>query len=699
MDVFLTIIAAWFVTVPLQILAVPFLIPRFKDHLIDGGWAFGRLFMWLFLGLPIWLLANFKLPVNTVWGLGLMIGIVFMLSFRNFRQRASEIIGFLAERWPVIVADEIIFAIGFFFLSIVRAFGPDIIDLEKFMDVGLMASYLRSPTLPVADMWFAGASMNYYSFGHFLGALMTRVWGWLPLVYSYNLLLGLIMGLFLVQSFSLIMNLLGKFPTSKEPLWPRVFGGVIGSVLIIFGGNSHTIWYGIKNHGWKGYWYPDATRFIENTIHEFPCYGFIVSDLHAHIWDLPIVILLLVLTFIWYRQVLTQAKSMMICLKAVGVGGVWGVAIMTNAWDGAIYALFLSLCGVSLLMSVPRRWKEILLSGFIIIGTGVGLSASWWRNFDPISKGFRWVEAGSPFWQLLVLWTSFVLLSGLAFFIADNQLRKLLLVSQEEREQQKPTLTFLLCLIVTAWILIVLPELIYIKDIYPGHPRANTMFKFTLQAFILMGLVSGWVSGYVLRSDFIKGRRGGKVGQGILLAVILGISLTQMIYPFFAYRERFEGFRKFKGLNGLNWMKKQYPEDYEAIQWLNQTVVGQPIILEAVGTSYSTFSRVSAFTGIPTVVGWPVHEWLWRGSYEIPGPRVEQVKKMYEVPYSPEAAGYFERYRVEYIFVGSKEYEAYPLLDVAALRGLGPVVFEKGKTFIIHRNGSYFAAPVIGPAR
>ena len=44
-----------------------------------------------------------------------------------------------------------------------------------------------------------------------------------------------------------------------------------------------------------------------------------------------------------------------------------------------------------------------------------------------------------------------------------------------------------------------------------------------------------------------------------------------------------------------------------------KTIEGQPVVLEANGDSYSDYERVSAMTGLPTVLGWYVHEWLWRG--------------------------------------------------------------------------------------
>ena len=73
-------------------------------------------------------------------------------------------------------------------------------------------------------------------------------------------------------------------------------------------------------------------------------------------------------------------------------------------------------------------------------------------------------------------------------------------------------------------------------------------------------------------------------------------------------------------------MEKQYPEDKEIIDYINKNIIGQPIILEAQGDSYTDFARISANTGLPTVLGWTVHEWLWRGSYDVPSARFDDIK-------------------------------------------------------------------------
>ncbi|HEY0069501.1 MAG TPA: DUF2298 domain-containing protein, partial [Chloroflexia bacterium] len=85
-----------------------------------------------------------------------------------------------------LVAAETLFAILFAFWAVMRAYNPEIIDQEKFMDFGILNSTLRSGTLPPPDMWFAGQSLNYYYFGYILMAAMSSLSGVAPGV-SFNL--------------------------------------------------------------------------------------------------------------------------------------------------------------------------------------------------------------------------------------------------------------------------------------------------------------------------------------------------------------------------------------------------------------------------------------------------------------------------------------------------------------------------------
>ena len=304
---FIVIIYAWLATFILQLIAAPHLIIHFKNKLVDGGWAIGRTISWLAIGLIIWFLSHLYIPANSDIGLGIIISLTLFCSFRVIKKHNKALITFIRKRKKLIIAEEILFFIGISSLSYIRMHNPDIQDLEKFMDAGFMASYLRAPTLPAPDIWLAGETINYYSFGHFLGSIMSRLWH-IDLAFTYNLLLGFIMGLGLMISFSVVANLLHNSikPKTNKPL---LIGGFIGAILTIIGGNTHTIWYWITNRSWHNYWYADATRFIENTIHEFPSYSFVVSDLHAHVWSLPFVLTFLIIIQVWVQTIIKNPPN------------------------------------------------------------------------------------------------------------------------------------------------------------------------------------------------------------------------------------------------------------------------------------------------------------------------------------------------------------------------------------------------------
>ena len=107
-----------------------------------------------------------------------------------------------------------------------------------------------------------------------------------------------------------------------------------------------------------------------------------------------------------------------------------------------------------------------------------------------------------------------------------------------------------------------------------------------------------------------------------------------------------------------------------------------PIVVEAVGESYTDYARVSAYTGLPTIIGWPVHEWLWRGSYDEAGARIPEVQTIYESKDLEETKKMLEKYKVTYVFIGSLEREKYKNLNEGKFNQLGKIVFQSGETKI-----------------
>ena len=58
----------------------------------------------------------------------------------------------------------------------------------------------------------------------------------------------------------------------------------------------------------------------------------------------------------------------------------------------------------------------------------------------------------------------------------------------------------------------------------------------------------------------------------------------------------------YQGLDATNFLETDFPEDAAAIRWLQANVEGSPVVLEADGLSYTEYERVSAMTGLPTIL-------------------------------------------------------------------------------------------------
>jgi YYY domain-containing protein len=233
---------------------------------------------------------------------------------------------------------------------------------------------------------------------------------------------------------------------------------------------------------------------------------------------------------------------------------------------------------------------------------------------------------------------------------------------------------FAVILCVSAIGLLIIPELVYVKDIYSGeHKRANTMFKLTYQAFIMFGLAAGYI--------FIRirsySRKDWKIAAAKVITAIM-IALP-MIYPFYAIPSwyRYLNPERYEGLDGLAFMKKEHPDDYDLVIWMRENVQGQPAILEANGDSYSYYGRISMATGLPTIQGWYVHEWLWRNDNNIVNERVEEVKTVYQSVDIDLTREILEKYQIRYIVIGRPERDLFAELNEEKLIALGNIVFER----------------------
>ena len=125
------------------------------------------------------------------------------------------------------------------------------------------------------------------------------------------------------------------------------------------------------------------------------------------------------------------------------------------------------------------------------------------------------------------------------------------------------------------------------------------MFKLTYQAFILFGICMSYI---ITRFLLWKKER--------ILQVFGGIGLVLLLWTFgyfgtsvYSWFGNIFDLSEYRGLDATAYLENVFSEDAGAIRWLDETIEGQPVVLEANGDSYSDYERVSAMTGPPTVLG------------------------------------------------------------------------------------------------
>lgn len=628
------------------------------------------------------------------------------------------------DKGIVFVIEECVFFALLLFWSWIKAHEPSIRGLEKFMDYGFMQSVLNTRYFPASDMWWAGGSINYYYFGHLVTAVVTKLSN-LSLGYTFNLMLATLFAFTASMSFSIGYQLLC---IGKKELHTgiKLVGGILTAFLVTMAGNMQTIYAFTKGYsgedvvpfwqvlwpisdfftkvgtGMQTYWYANATRFIPFSIHEFPSYSFVVSDVHGHVLSLPFVLLAIALLIVFFGGETRRQEITLTSLqwgRLVFFGFLLGILLMTNALDGPIYGgVFVFIWFFVVLWPHRQRFKTgwwdfvypvslVALLAFATAlpflfffssfasGIGVNCPPAFLANlrFGPLI--FEEVEKcqHSPLWMMWLLW-GFFWFSGTWLFI-----RKIW-----KKEEQNALVTRVLKLFFVFSIgLIVFPEFLYVKDIYPAHFRSNTMFKLGYQAFIMWSIIAGYVLIHFFTSHIAR--------QQKFLRTLFFIFLTPQlvlvsIYPLFSVRSYFNSLTEYKGVWGLGWMEEEYPDYFHAVNWLQtQHTSSQsdiPILVEAAGDSYTDYNQVSAFTGFPTITGWAVHEWLWRGSYDIVSPRQEDVRIIYESSDITEVSNLLAFYHVQYIIVGSQEREKYPNLEESTFDAVGTRVFSSGDVII-----------------
>jgi YYY domain-containing protein len=186
-------------------------------------------------------------------------------------------------------------------------------------------------------------------------------------------------------------------------------------------------------------------------------------------------------------------------------------------------------------------------------------------------------------------------------------------------------------------------------------PGFNTLIKANFLAWFLLSVSAAYAL-YAL----LRGVRWHTLEDRIehvgLAAVGVALLIVGLIYPVTSTLYLTNLFGEPPHLDLLASLEKNHPLEYEAIMWLGENVDGTPVVLEAAGqVSYTDYGQVSAYTGLPTVLGWPPHEFHWRGSWDPQRGRYDTILRIYQTGDPAEAAELMRRFDVQYVYAGRLE--------------------------------------------
>ncbi len=452
-------------------------------------------------------------------------------------------------------------------------------------------------------------------------------------------------------------------------------------------------------------------------ITEFPFFTFLYGDLHAHMISFPLTALALAWALSWAlgmrRGAIVNRRSWWFGLAAGG----WIIGSLrpTNTWDLPLYLLLGGLAAFAgPFLRTRKVSKRRLAEGIaaVIVLVGIGFLAflpySYWYGQGYTSVEL-WGGSRTPLGPYLLIHGLFLLVitgwlvaetrqwladtpvsslrrlrpyfkSVLGAFLGMGLLVVLLTVAGYSIALValpllawtgilflRPGLSLrkrcALLLVAGALGLTILVEVVVLNG---DVGRMNTVFKFYLQAWVLFGVASGaalaWLWG-LIQDWGVRWRKG-------LIAAIALVALGAALYPLTAtpakIMDRMDPSAPHT-LDGMAYMRHSVQfelgepidlsQDYRAIWWMREHVIGSPVIVEASVPEYHWGSRYSVYTGLPTVLGWNWHQRQQRASVgDAPiWSRQAEISEFYTTDSIEGAMEFLRKYDVRYVIVGELE--------------------------------------------
>ncbi|MBT7079856.1 MAG: hypothetical protein HN926_10910, partial [Chloroflexi bacterium] len=466
-----------------------------------------------------------------------------------------------------------------------------------------------------------------------------------------------------------------------------------------------------------------------NEITEFPFFTFLFADLHAHLIAIPIAITAFAATIAAYLRIGRKRHWAESLAGLFVIGVLIGSLRAINAWDFPTQLLLAGgfLVGGQLLASNKSLIGKLVAGGvsavFVAV-VGHVVFLPFHSNFELFNNGVIKSQFTTDLWRYIVIHSLFllVILSWLVFMWREKLVDALARVTSAPLPGSGAsgwtwhivlvlvavsvstlaltgfaTISFVIIvgasvlgagvvaygsrmpgsryslvavgMVVMAMALAAGVDMFTVKD---DIGRMNTVFKFYLQAWILLAMASAYflwflaVAGKFSLSN-VRAPRG--VWMAGLAVLVIGV----MIYPVLGTRDRNSERFEFSGLalDGMAYMESVTYNDHEgpltlkydfdAITWMQENIEGSPVIIEGLSDQYRWGNRVSIYTGLPSVIGWDWHQRQQRVGYAstVSARRVE-VDRFFDTTLRQTAIFTLDKYGVKYVYIGEMERAKYP---------------------------------------
>lgn len=682
----------------------------------DNGWIFSKLLGIATPAIVLWNLSYLKIMKFSVVNIFILLAIMLAISLFIFikKKQYKEID---KNKLIKILLSEFIFIIAFITWTSIRSHNVEITpSTEQFMNYGFINKLMYTDYLPAEDIWFSGNYLNYYYFGQYIISFMGKL-SFTGVNELYNIMFALVCTFTFVMPFSIGYNLglkltkkdriqeienkkkqYNKKTSFKEHIIPFLIAILTGLTICIGGTLHFPIYKYIVHDDQNTYEYWDAVRYIsdetDTVATDIPAYSNVVGDLHAHYIDTMFsftTLAILVDIILRKKEETTDNKlniKRFLNIQTLTLGIMLGIQKMTNFWAFPVYTVVISVMLIGNYLTKYKINKKTILETIIQILLVILIEELVTFTFtDSLYISATKVlltHRTSPLNKMIVLWgiQTISVISLIVYSLYNFIKNRKQTNFKEFLENLNKSDVIVMILGLCAIGLIIIPEIVYVKDIYgDDYKRFNTVFKLTYEAFILFGLSIN----YIIIKFLVEDGKRFKFSIGLVLIILqistLGYGLEAIMYT--------TNGKSSNMANSLDYIKQTSPDDYNAIKWIQNNIDRESVILESTGQSYQMTSKISVFTANPTVLGWDAHEWVWRADRNYQ-PCEEQLNRrtdvygIYTYYTEEETRECIEKYNISYIYIGQNERDCYSeYLDIDKLKALGEIVYNKNNTYLI----------------